>query len=93
MKGHAGAAPRGEDLVCAGISSICQTALLGLLNYLNLKIDYKIASGYLHFKVPDFKDDEIRVGSKAILETMFLGLKNVEEFNQKHLSINEKEVL
>lgn len=30
VKGHAGYAPHGQDIVCAGVSAILQTAVLGL---------------------------------------------------------------
>ena len=32
VSGHSGFAPRGEDIVCAGVSAIVQTTLLGLQN-------------------------------------------------------------
>lgn len=30
ITGHAGAAPKGQDIVCAWVSAVYQTALLGL---------------------------------------------------------------
>ena len=40
--GHSGTAERGRDIVCAGISSLAQTALLGLGEHLHRDMDYSV---------------------------------------------------
>ena len=47
VEGHTGYADHGEDIICAGISAITQTALVGLLNYLEKKPYYKREAGLL----------------------------------------------
>jgi len=34
VEGHAGYAPAGEDIVCAGVSALVQTAVAGLKHFL-----------------------------------------------------------
>lgn len=82
--GHALYKKKGEDIVCAGVSAIIQTAILGLSEYLNLRLD--IAKG----------DGNIRVGilskleeASSILETMRLGLYEIAKKYPSHIKIKE----
>ena len=38
--GHTGYGEEGEDIVCAALSSVVQTALMGLLAVARVKVDY-----------------------------------------------------
>ena len=62
-------APRGEDIVCAGISSLAQGALLGLLKHLTRQVDYVVKPGYLTATLKETPDEL----TEAILRTMVLG--------------------
>ena len=71
VHGHSGTAPKGRDIVCAGVSALAQTALLGLGRHLHRETDYHIdPSGDLRMKLRKAPDDL----SEAILRTMRLGL-------------------
>ena len=70
-KNHAGYADYGKDIVCAGISSITQTAVLGI-KYIakakhNCKIDEKQGSLYLELLEDEFsqnfKDAQVVLGT------------------------------
>ena len=54
-EGHSGYAEYGEDIVCAGISSIVQTALLGLMQVAGVAVDYEADAdrGYLRMSLPE----------------------------------------
>ena len=63
IKGHANFAPLGEDIVCAAISVLSQTTLMGLVEVLQLKrreIFYKIddSTGYLNVELKKIKDGD-----------------------------------
>lgn len=77
--GHTGYGVEGEDIVCAALSSIVQTALLGLLEYAGVNVEYArdIDKGYLRFAVPCEITVEQRKSSDAILETMLLGISDL----------------
>lgn len=76
MQGHSGTAPKGRDIVCAGVSALSQTALLGLGRHLHREIDFHIdPSGDLHMKLREAPDDL----SEAILRTMRLGIEEIEK--------------
>ena len=81
VKGHAGYAPRGkDDIVCSTVSGVVFTALLGLTKFSTSKVETKQdeETGYLNFKVPKPKSEEERLRQQTILETMLLGLRDIE---------------
>ena len=45
--GHANFAPKGKDIVCSAVSSITQTALLGLKELLKKDIEFEQDNGLL----------------------------------------------
>lgn len=84
VHGHSGTAPRGQDIVCAGVSALAQTALLGLGRHLHRATWYKIdPSGDLRMKLREAPDDL----TEAILETMRLGLAEIEKASPDALRI------
>ena len=86
VKGHANTAPHGQDIVCAGISALTQTAVLGLDRQLKKKVDLKIASGDLKMDLLDNPD----ALTNAILETMVIGLTEIGNQNPKSVRILER---
>ena len=75
MTGHSGYAEAGQDIVCAAISAISQTAGLGIVEVLGIRADYRQddARGQLRLSLPDTSDDR----AEAILRTMAAGLENI----------------
>ena len=74
VAGHSGTAERGEDIVCAGVSALTQSALLGI-----------IASGNLEIRLQEPPDD----CTEAILRTMYMGLAEIEKISPKGIRIQE----
>lgn len=79
--GHTGYGMEGEDIVCAALSSIVQTAILGLLQVVgvnvNLKRDDK--KGYLKASLSTSMDKATRHNCDIILNTMLLGIADLNE--------------
>ncbi len=86
-RGHTGYAEAGRDLVCAGVSSILQTAVLGLEEYLKLKPEVKQEKGFLYCRVE--RDIFLNREIDAILETMVLGLRAMEREYPEYLKVEE----
>lgn len=84
--GHANTAPHGHDIVCAGISALTQTAIIGLERYLGRQISLDIASGKLIVTLKDSPDNL----TGAILETMVLGLREIAKLNPANVRIIER---
>jgi uncharacterized protein YsxB (DUF464 family) len=89
VNGHTDYDKYGKDIVCSAVSILFQAAILGLEEYLNIDLDVQIAHGTIECRIPEIKDDEIRFGADAILETMILGLKGIEQEYPGYLRILE----
>lgn len=91
VEGHSGYAHSGRDIVCAGVSAIVQTALLGLLKVSESDVKYKIdeVKGLLSFTVPSAKDEEERIKQEAITETMVLGVKDLADAYEAFIKVED----
>lgn len=78
--GHTGYGVEGEDIVCAALSSIIQTALIGLLQVAAIDVDFERRDddGYLKFTLPKL-DKGLRHDADVILDTMLLGISDLYE--------------
>ena len=77
VSGHGGG-KRGEDIVCAGVSAIMQTALAGLLHYGKDQVIWKSEDGLLDITVVDLDEPQRKTIFNAILTAMVLGFKGIE---------------
>ncbi|MCX8104176.1 MAG: ribosomal-processing cysteine protease Prp, partial [Candidatus Bipolaricaulota bacterium] len=75
------------DLVCAGVSSILQTAVLGLEEYLKLRTKVEQEKGYLSCQLE--RDIFLNREIDAILETMVLGLRAIAREYPEYLKVEE----
>lgn len=92
ITGHSGTAPIGEDIVCAAVSVLAQTTILGFSHILKQKPEYSIHDGSLHFQVGDGLSASERKEASLLLETMVVGLKNIKEQYPTVIAIEEEEV-
>ena len=76
--GHTGFGESGEDIVCAGISTLIQSALLGLLQVAQINVKYTVneAKGSLKFTLPENLTESERHDADVILNTMLAGLND-----------------
>ncbi len=80
VRGHAGYRPPGEDIVCAAVSMLAQTTLLGLARFIREGLVYDVDdSGTLTCRLPDEMSKKEQLQTQAIVETMVMGLKNLQE--------------
>lgn len=77
--GHTNYGERGEDIVCAALSSVVQTALLGLLVVacVNVDINRDDEQGYLKFSLPNNLTDAEAEKCEVILQTMLCGVSDL----------------
>lgn len=85
VKGHSGYAKKGEDIVCAAVSALTETALLGIGKHLKRRVDYEVKSGNLFMFLKEAPDDF----TEAVLETMLLGLEETEKLSPEFLRIKK----
>ena len=79
--GHTDYGVEGEDIVCAALSSIVQTAVLGVLMVagVNLDLERNEDRGYLSFEVPNDISQTQRHDVSVILNTMLCGISDLRE--------------
>lgn len=71
-EGHAGFADYGEDIVCAAVSVLTQTAVLGLKEHCDVDLQLEQSPGWLHCALEG--ETHASDAAEAVLETMILGL-------------------
>lgn len=91
VKGHSGYDEAGKDIVCAAVSAVVQTAVLGLTDIAGIKPDYHQEHGNLSCTLPSEMTDQDRLLTDTILRTMVIGLKSIEYSYKSFISIEEKE--
>ncbi len=79
--GHTDYGEEGEDIVCSALSSVIQTAILGLMKVASIPIEYKILdqNGSLEFRLPKELSEKDRFAADMILETMLCGIADLNE--------------
>jgi uncharacterized protein YsxB (DUF464 family) len=79
--GHTDYGAQGEDIVCAALSSIVQTAVLGILQVagINAEFEKDDGKGYLKMTLPDKLTERQRHDADVILDTLCLGVSDLHE--------------
>ena len=85
--GHAHYGEEGQDIICAAVSAILQTAAFGLINYLDLKPEIDTKEGWLNCQLDleVAQDKEVQ----AILGAMLAGLRETVQEYPNYLKIIE----
>lgn len=85
VSGHAETAEHGEDIVCAAVSGIVQTALLGLSTHLERELTLVHRHGEAGATLKDIPDQR----TEDILGTMVLGLAAIQKEYPKTIQLQE----
>ena len=77
--GHTNYGVHGEDIVCASLSSVVQTAVLGLMMVAGVQVDLERDEerGFLSAEIVEDLDGERLVQANAILDTMLCGISDL----------------
>lgn len=87
ISGHANAADKGEDLICAGVSAIAVGTLNALDELAKGSITDSMKEGYIHIQV-----NTITLTQQTILESMLIQLKTIQHAHPKYIKITKQEV-
>lgn len=85
VEGHAGLAEAGKDILCAAVSVLTQTPILGLERHLKSKPRYKVEDATLQVQL-----DRADETTQAILMTMVYGLQDLAEKYPKIVRIENE---
>lgn len=80
--GHSGLAQSGNDILCAAVSTLVQTAYLAISD-IHGDIAYKKGDGLFEFNVPEGHDAQV------IIRAMYLGLQDLSSGYPQNLKLEE----
>ena len=90
VEGHAGYADPGEDIVCAGVSALAVTALIGLKKVARAAMESERREGHVWVKLQEPpKSPESWTRAQAILQTTLLGLKDIQKDHPAYIRVTE----
>ena len=92
LTGHADAGAYGEDVVCAGISAIAETALLGITDVLHLDAAWSQSEGDLSCELSRDTAPEDIEKAAIVFDTMIAGLASLQRAYPKSLKFSYREV-
>lgn len=70
VRGHSGQAPKGEDIVCAGVSALVETLAMGLGRYDPSGVR-ELGEGTFHYEGTPGTE------ARALIETFAMGLRDL----------------
>ena len=78
-EGHTGYGEAGEDIVCAAVSTLLQSALLGLLQVVGINAKFSVdeEKGSLRFTLPQNLSPQERHDADVVLNTMLCGIQDI----------------
>ncbi len=87
--GHSDYAEYGMDIVCAALSSVVQTAVLGLMQVAGIGVDYQVDEerGYLKATLPSDVTDQQAHDADVILKTAYLGASDLYEQFSDYINV------
>jgi hypothetical protein len=93
IEGHAGQAEYGQDIVCAAVSVLGQTALVSLDEIAGIHdLDYTVEDGYLLVRLPSKLSKTQLDTARILMDSMVLGLRGVAESAPDFVKLFTEEV-
>lgn len=81
--GHAGMAPKGQDIVCAAVSAVTLTLLNGLREIAKMKIRKEVRDGFVRIQW-----NEINAAGRVLIDTWYLGILEIARGREKWIKID-----
>jgi hypothetical protein len=93
FSGHAGYAQHGEDIVCAGVSTLALTTISAIEQLTKEKMVLKEVDnkkGIIDCYFPEREKGRLNAEATLLLEAMCLGLKSIQEMYGEYITIHYK---
>ncbi len=87
ISGHANSAVRGQDLVCAGVSSISIGMLNAIENIANDQCELSVSDGFVKISVKKYSEQ-----LSVLLHALVIQLETIQKSYQKYIKITKQEV-
>ena len=82
VSGHARHAPPGQDIVCAGVTALCQTLIRSIESLTEDTIKYEISPGRA-----DIQCGNLSESSKTLVDSFFIGVCMIADEFPDHVRI------
>lgn len=82
VDGHAGYAPNGQDIVCAGISTLAQTLVASIEELTEDKITYHMSPGTV-----DIKHGNLSEQAQLLVNSFFVGVEMIANTYPENVKI------
>ena len=92
VSGHANMGEYGEDLVCAAVSAVVQTAILGITEVCHISAGVSIEEGETTCILPKDAAQDALDRAAIVFDTMLAGLRSIQASYPKTLKFRNKEV-
>ena len=92
VRGHAGYAAEGRDIVCSAISAIAFTAVGAIEELIGLKGFFKQKDGFISCKLDMDISSELRHDANVIMATAEIGFKQIEYAYPDYVKVMNEEV-
>ena len=86
VRGHAEAGPKGQDIVCAAISTLTQNLICSFERLTEDKIKYVIEPGWVDIYYWDLSDK-----GRLLIESFFVGVKEIAADHPDHVKLTRHE--
>ena len=84
IEGHAGYAPRGQDIVCAGISTLVQTLIQSFEDFCADEISYHLKPGWV-----EIKHGNLSAKGMVLVDSFFVGVCMIADKYSDHVKVNK----
>lgn len=95
VEGHAEYESNGEtvydDVVCGVVSNLAQVTILGVTVVLGIEVVYSAEEGYISLDLDALSPEELNK-CQVLMETMLLGLTNLEFSYSEYIKVLVEEV-
>lgn len=92
VSGHASFAKKGEDIVCAGVSSLTYTLLNATEAVVGIHPMCEVDSGFVSYTLPQGLDNDKLHEAQILLKSIVLGFKNMRDSYKNYIEVFEEEV-
>lgn len=82
IEGHAGYAPRGQDIVCAGISTLVQTLIQSFEDLCTDEITYHLKPGWV-----EIKHGDLSAKGTVLVDSFFIGVYMIADRYSDHVKV------
>ena len=92
LKGHADRGEYGHDIVCAAVSAVTQTAILGITDVLKSQAGIVRKSGNCSCILKGSVSQTEREKAAIVFDTMICGLRSIQSSDPEALKFSHREV-